>query len=157
MRRTCTNCLVTFPLLLAAALLTACSPSDFIQMQQGGGGDGSAEADASVGEDEPADKPEREVAAVGVGKKGHYDGEGPMRTPVSQYFRLQEKIAFDIEIPHALELYKATDPQFKGPKSHEEFMEKIIQANRIALPELPEGERYEYDPQDEKLYVVRDK
>ena len=32
------------------------------------------------------------------------------------------------------------------PKSHEEFMERIIKENHINLPQLPEGHRYVYDP-----------
>ena len=41
--------------------------------------------------------------------------------------------------------------------SHEEFMEKIVQANNIRLPELPEGHRYLYDPTTNELMVERPK
>ena len=48
-------------------------------------------------------------------------------------------------------LFKATEG--RAPKTHEEFMERIIKAGTIKLPELPEGHRYRYDPQTEQLMV----
>ena len=51
----------------------------------------------------------------------------------------------------ALSLYNATNGFY--PKTHDEFMEKIIQANQIKLPELDEGEEYLYDPSDHELKV----
>jgi hypothetical protein len=90
-------------------------------------------------------------AEVGVGEKGHGYGAGPVATPASTYFMAKERIAFDIQIPHAMNLFKAMEGHM--PKSHEEFMEKIIKANQIQLPKLPEGERYVYDPKQEQLMV----
>ena len=52
-------------------------------------------------------------------------------------------------IKHALDLYNAEHGNY--PKTHEEFMEKIIDANQIALPELDEGQEYIYDPEDHTL------
>jgi len=60
-------------------------------------------------------------------------------------------IAFRIEIPQAMKLFKATED--RAPKSHEEFMERIIKENHITLPLLPEGHRYRYDPKTEQLMV----
>ncbi len=65
----------------------------------------------------------------------------------------QEKIVFEIQIPKALQLYKALSDG-AGPASHEAFMSEIIQANRIPLPELPEGQIYRYDPATEQVMVV---
>ena len=39
------------------------------------------------------------------------------------------------------------------PKSHEEFMQRIIKDNDIVLPELPGGRRYVYDPKTGELMV----
>jgi hypothetical protein len=52
-----------------------------------------------------------------------------------------------------MDVYKALDPNGRGPKTHEEFMEKIIRANDIKLPELPSGHRYVYDPVQGELLV----
>jgi hypothetical protein len=52
-------------------------------------------------------------------------------------------------IKHALDLYNAEHGNY--PKTHEEFMEKIIDTNQIALPELDEGQEYIYDPEDHTL------
>lgn len=49
-------------------------------------------------------------------------------------------------VRHALDLYRAEHGEF--PKSHEEFMTRIIEANSIVLPELEEGYEYWYDPSE---------
>ncbi len=103
---------------------------------------------------EPAEAtppPSRQVADVGVGKKGRTLGEGILMTPVKAFFTSREMVAFRIQIPKAMQLYKAENGF--APRSHEEFMREIIQKNQIALPELPPGCRYVYDPEREELMV----
>ncbi len=103
----------------------------------------------------PAKSPPEMVqkkAEAGVGDKGRGYGAGPIATPISTYFRVRERIAFDIQIPHSMNLYKASEG--RAPKTHEEFMEKIIKANQIHLPTLPEGQHYMYDPKQEQLMVI---
>ena len=97
------------------------------------------------------------VAEVGVGQKGRSldEHEGPVVTPVKAYFSTKERIVFEIQIPHALNLFNATEGRM--PKSHEEFMEKIIKFNQIPLPELPPNSRYIWDPQTNELMVERPK
>ena len=56
-----------------------------------------------------------------------------------------------INIDKALQLFNATEGRY--PESHEEFMEKIIKANNIQLPALPEGEEYLYSTEEQKLMV----
>jgi hypothetical protein len=90
-------------------------------------------------------------ADVGVGAKGRGYSPGLITTPVSVFFRTQERITFQIAIPHAMNLYKASNGS--APKTHEEFMEKIIKEQRIKLPDLPQGQRYIYDPAKEELMV----
>ena len=55
-----------------------------------------------------------------------------------------------------MQLYKAGNNN-QLPKTHDEFMEKIVVANGIELPQLPEGERYVFDPQRGELMVERPK
>ena len=90
-------------------------------------------------------------AEKGVGKKGRGYGRGPVATPIASYFSMRERIAFEIQLPKAMQLFKAD--KGRAPNSHEEFMEKIIKASQINLPQLPEGERYLYDPATEQLMV----
>lgn len=102
---------------------------------------------------EPAAEPVmvQEEATVGVGAKGRDYEPGLVTTPVKAYFTAKEEIAFNIQIPNAMKFYKA---QFESyPKSHEEFMEKIIKPNGIALPELPSGHHYVYNPETGQLMV----
>jgi hypothetical protein len=90
-------------------------------------------------------------AEVGVGAKGRGYGQGVVATPAASLFAAQERLVFDVEIPHALDLFKATEG--RGPKDNDEFMQRIIKENHIKLPELPEGDRYMYDPKTELLMV----
>lgn len=106
----------------------------------------AARREKEAGRDEVA----REKADVGVGKKGHYR-KGLITTPISVFFRTQEMITFRIQIPHAMDLYKALNG--RAPRTHEEFMQKIIKENMIDLPDLPPGCRYIYDPKTEQLMV----
>lgn len=104
----------------------------------------------------PADM-ERVKAERGVGVKGRSldEHQGLLVTPAKAYFSVRERVVFEIQIPEALKLFKATHGH--GPKSHEDFMAQIIDANQIPLPELPAGHRYVYEPEKEELTVERPK
>jgi hypothetical protein len=99
-------------------------------------------------------------AGVGVGKKGRsLDNETGIGKAIAQpaisLFAAKERIVFEIQIPHAVNLFQAIEG--RKPKSDEEFMDKIVKANQIKLPELPKGGRYYYDPETEQLMVERPK
>jgi hypothetical protein len=96
-------------------------------------------------------KVEQRKAEFGVGAKGHDYGPGALTTPLSVHFTIQERIVFEVKIPKAMQLFKATEN--RAPKSQEEFMQKIVKDNDIALPELPFGDRYVYDPKAGELMV----
>lgn len=108
----------------------------------------------------PAESPAESVKAqVGVGAKGrsldNETGVGKMiSSPVSTLFAVKERVAFDIQIPHALNLFRATEGRF--PKSHEEFMTRIIKENQIKLPELPAGMVYRFNTELGELWVGPD-
>ncbi len=91
-----------------------------------------------------APEPIRRAATVGVGKRGRGYGGGLVTTPIATYFSMRQRVVFDIQIASAMKMYRATHEHF--PKSHEKFMEEIIKANSIRLPELRSGDRYVYDP-----------
>ena len=95
-----------------------------------------------------------EKAQGGSGEKGRGYGGGIISTPVSTYFLAKERIMFEITIPDALRAYKFEN-DFKGPKTNEEFMEKVIKKNGIQLPTLPPGHSYIYDPKEEQLMVLK--
>jgi hypothetical protein len=85
----------------------------------------------------------------GVTGKGNYK-PGLITTPISVYFRAQERILFD-QVKHALNLYKAEHGRV--PRTHEDFMRDVIAANNLNLPELPEHYRYVFDLEKEELLV----
>jgi hypothetical protein len=100
---------------------------------------------------------ERVEAQVGVGKKGRrLEDERLVQTivtPAVALFRTRERLVFEVQIPQALKMYEALNG--KKPATHDEFMEQIVQANKIPLPTLPSGHRYVYDPQTGQLMVER--
>lgn len=110
-----------------------------------------AQRDASEpSADQPT--PHVEKADVGVGTKGKDYGGGIITEPARVFFRVEERITFQ-QVEHAKNLYKAEHGQF--PESHEAFMEKVIEANQIELPGLPEGAEYWYDAEEAELMVKR--
>ncbi len=106
-----------------------------------------------------APKFEAKPAEVGVGVQGqslqNEKGIGKIiAQPAMTLFQTKQKVVFEIQIPQALELYRAGEGNGEYPKSHAEFMSKIITANGIQLPKLPEGQVYRYRPDEEqKLWV----
>jgi hypothetical protein len=108
---------------------------------------------APVGTQTAAGASASEKAGVGVGAKGRdYGGPGFVTTPVETFFRAQERITFEAQIPNNMKIYKAQHDN-KGPKTQEEFMRVIIQEGGVDLPELPAGDTYVYDPKTEQLLV----
>ena len=98
----------------------------------------------------PAQNMVQEKAEVGMGRKGHYS-QGFITTPLATFWRTQEMVAYRVQVPHALDLYKATHGHF--PKTQEEFEREILTPNGIKLPELPQNHRYVYDPEKGELLV----
>jgi len=94
----------------------------------------------------------RVEAGVGVEtKKGHGYGAGPIATPVAAYFSVRERVAL-MQVAQGIQHYKALNGH--APKTHEEFMEKIIKEGGVQLPQLRTDEhRYVYDPETETLMV----
>ncbi len=118
-----------------------------------------------VAKTEPTPEPKPEVkmevvkAEPGVTGKADFAKDGansimsPITVPVGEYFQARDRAAFDMQIPKAMQLYKAMNG--KAPATHEEFMSKIVDENSIILPQLPDGRSYLYDPKTETLNVVR--
>jgi hypothetical protein len=99
---------------------------------------------------------EAKPAQVGVGVQGQSlkeeTGIGKLiAQPALTFFQTKEKVVFEIQIPQAMEIYRATDGEY--PATHEDFMAKIIKANKIQLPKLPAGQEYRYRPEEHQLWV----
>ena len=84
------------------------------------------------------------------GMKGAELGSGLVSTPAAVYLRIPDRLVFD-QVHHALDLYRASNGEL--PKTHDDFMREIIEANNLKLPELPEGSRYVYRPQEGELMI----
>ena len=57
-----------------------------------------------------------------------------------------------LNIQHAMDLYKAAND--KLPANYAEFKKEIIEANNIALPQLPRYQEYGYDEKEHKLVIL---
>jgi type IV secretory pathway VirB10-like protein len=90
-------------------------------------------------------------AEVGVGKKLSRLSKSLICTDFAALYCVRERLVFEVQIPKAMQLFNATEG--RNPKSHAEFMEKIIKEGQIQLPELWEGETYRYDPKTAELWV----
>ena len=104
----------------------------------------------------PPAQPQVYHTTAQAGDSGFKKGQGYGRmsifgSNVASLYRTNERINLQM-IEYNMKLYKAEHGN--APKTHEEFMSKIIQAGMIKLPELKEGCRYEYNPQTEELEIV---
>ncbi|HEY4759801.1 MAG TPA: hypothetical protein VIH42_04400 [Thermoguttaceae bacterium] len=113
----------------------------------------ASKADSAPESPTPGPGMEMRKAEVGVGEKGHGYSPGIITTPIATYFTVKERLVFEVEIPHALQLFKAMEN--RAPRTQQEFMNRIIKENNIRLPDLPHGHRYVYDPKTEELLVER--
>ena len=77
----------------------------------------------------PATNPRRRSEAGRRHQGQGLGGPGLVTTPIQAYFRTGERIAFEIQIPSAMKLYKAEHDN-KGPKTHDEFMERDHRGKR---------------------------
>ncbi len=75
----------------------------------------------------------------------------PITAPTSAYGPMLERISKS-HIEHAVRLFEAENGRY--PSGYDEFMEKIIRANKIELPVLPGGKKYQYDEANHALVVV---
>jgi hypothetical protein len=80
------------------------------------------------------------------------DRADAMSVPIANYFKARELIVFAIQVPEAMKTFRALHN--RNPKSHQEFMNEIIKAGGIKLPDLPTGAEYRYDPEKGELMVV---
>jgi hypothetical protein len=94
---------------------------------------------------------EKEKKAGGVAKEPRITAKDPILLTGNAYVSIVSQAASQ-NIKHALDLYQAETGEF--PKTYEEFMEKIIKANNIALPKLPFYQEYAYDAPNHKLIVM---
>lgn len=95
-------------------------------------------------------------ATAGVGKQGQSlnDNEGVAKIisgPAATLFKVKQRLIFDVQIPQALQMFQASEGRM--PKDHDEFMTKIVEFNRLQLPELPAGNVYRFNPEAGELWV----
>ena len=144
----CRGWLVTFKMLLlgTACLLASCSKAP-------------PKSPASSTEKASAATPVRggEVrkrAQAGVGKRGQklMERNGILSAPAKQIFATEQKLMF-MKADQALKAFEVMNDRY--PRSTKEYMDGVIKANYLTLPELPAGDRYEFDTKTHTLMVVQ--
>jgi hypothetical protein len=68
------------------------------------------------------------------------------------YWSTKERMAL-MQIEHDMDLYKGEHGYF--PKTHAEFWKEIIEKGDLHLPKLPDGHKYEYDPETATLMILK--
>lgn len=76
----------------------------------------------------------------------------PITGPL-EILRVQKINLPTLAIEHALNLFNASEGRY--PNSLDEFMTRIVRENNIKLPQLPQGQEFEYDVANHKLVIVR--
>ncbi|MEM8733499.1 MAG: hypothetical protein AAGG44_04725 [Planctomycetota bacterium] len=94
-------------------------------------------------------------AVAGVGKEGQSlrDDTGVAKMisgPISALANFKQKAVLEIQVKQAIDVFKAMEGRF--PKDHDEFMKRCIEANRITLPELPDGYVYQFNSEKGQLW-----
>ena len=136
-------------------ICTACRPSAPASAKRAGGTAGTGADSVTVPVAEHSSATERVVAGVGVGQRSRSldNRSGPVVEPLKSLVATKERLAFDVQLKHAMDLYRATHGRL--PQSHDAFMTQIVAFNKIKLPVLPEGHKYLFDPQRGELLVER--
>lgn len=92
-----------------------------------------------------------EQARGGRATTGKITARDPIRIVGNAYVSIVGQSAV-LKIKHAVDLFHAQNDRY--PSDTREFLEQIIQANNIALPQLPYYQEYTYDPQTHALVVM---
>jgi hypothetical protein len=75
----------------------------------------------------------------------------PITLPGNAYAAIIGRTSM-LSIQQAMDLYRAMNDRY--PENYNEFMEVIIKANNIALPQLPHYQDYGYDEKEHKLIIL---
>jgi hypothetical protein len=149
--------------LLLVVLLAGCSSEseshssqsmdDLAALLDNNTGSATAPTDTSPAQTTPLAPPvaaEPQVVTAKTPKKGRtlHDQGTYLSAVGSARFRAEHQLIFH-QVTHALNLYWGEHGYY--PKSHEEFIVKIVEPNSIVLPELEEGQEYWYDASDHLL------
>src|SRR5271166_6595975 len=75
----------------------------------------------------------------------------PITLPGNAYVTMIGQTSI-LNMQHAMDLYHAENDRY--PRNYDEFMNEIIKANNIALPQLPYYQKYGYDEKEHKLVIL---
>lgn len=129
-------------LFVAISLLSGCSPQEKESAKKDPSGIFGKKTD-EIGEFDPAANRDVKVedgtdVNIVTGAVGAYGGA--VRTIAK------------LKIQDALNKFYAFEGRY--PKDHDEFMSKVIKANKIQLPVPPTTQEYQYDVENHELIVV---
>ena len=85
-----------------------------------------------------------EEGGGGRGREGPRLWPGHRATPAASLFAVKERLVFQVQIPQAMQLFKASEG--RRAEGQRGVHGEDRQGQHIHLPELPQGDRYMYDP-----------
>lgn len=77
----------------------------------------------------------------------------PITAPFEAFDPTKQKLSEGL-ITQLVEMFRATEGRY--PKDYDEFKKRVIDENKMRLPTLGVGKRYQYDVAQHKLIVVMD-
>lgn len=97
----------------------------------------------------PVEEEEKTVAAIDDKKR---KGEATsLAGPIINARRSAEVFTESQPIIQAIQFFHAENGRY--PKSHEEFMKKVVEYNKMRLPKVDEGYELIYHPEYHKVYI----
>lgn len=136
---------------LAATHSVGCKPAAEVEKDRLAA---EQQAAAAAQGEAPLQAQKAETGVTGKGKSlegvSDYNPAKFVAGPASVLLKAKEKVFFEIQLPKAMDLFKATHG--RAPKSHEEFMQEVV-TTQVKMPQLPEGLRYRYRPDLAELWV----
>lgn len=111
---------------------------------------------STTGGSSPSTEMVAQKATAGVAKEGQKfkndSGVAKIITgPAAALANFKQKAIFDIQLKQAIDVFRAEKGRL--PKSHEEFMQRCVEAYKIRLPELPAGSIYRFNVEKGELWV----
>lgn len=109
----------------------------------------AAEAAAAAERDRLANEAPSEVSKEDFQKGSKIKSDGYLSSVARARQQVPERMQL-MMVTHALNLFYGLEGRY--PKSQDEFMEKVVKANQIQLPELQEPYEYFYDVEKHELF-----
>lgn len=135
--------------LALSALQSGCKPNSN-SSQTADAGDAGQPA-APVLELFPAQRAKADLCKLGAKLRDNNDAQKMITGAAGKLLDVKVGAILDIQVPQAIQLFKAEHGRV--PKNHAEFVQRVLEPNKLTLPELIDGMVYQFNPEREELWA----